>query len=152
MRLSELAQALCARHKMNGAELDAWMDDLKASGVKDGPALQAAFDSWRAEWKYQRAPRPAEFAVHYHIGNAAATVDSDTRRWREIRKPAMGFARDYLIHSDLVDADDYSVTIKPLSPFCARWWAIDEKRAEVARLLGKEVIIRRPRRPDGDQR
>ena len=43
----------------------ALIDDLKACGLRDGPALQDAFDAWRTVWDKRYAPTAPEFAKHY---------------------------------------------------------------------------------------
>lgn len=92
MHLSDLAREISARCPLSETQLDAWIEDVKATGVKDGPALQDAFDRWRVAWKYQKAPRPAEFREFYKPPSTAATDEPS-----ESRRPPKQEWADYLL-------------------------------------------------------
>ena len=67
MTLIDLIAEIGQRHKLSpeSPEIKALLSDLKAAGCKDGPNLQAAFDSWRTSWKYDKAPKAVHIAEHY---------------------------------------------------------------------------------------
>lgn len=65
MRVVDLVAEIGRLTKMS--DPDAFKAGLEKCGLKDGPALQDAFDGWVRGWKRSTAPQPAEFAEHYRL-------------------------------------------------------------------------------------
>lgn len=134
----------------------AMMSDYHAAGMTDGPALRDAFERWRVRWDKKYAPTPAEFRDKFYAGKPKIAEDDNSnmrvqwRRWRvgrnvtglPIIEPLLtGQAVEMAKHVEVLGMDEDSVTIRPLTASVRSWWQMDDKRQEVERLIGREVVI-----------
>lgn len=72
-------------------DLDVYKDDMERAGLKDGPALQDAFDSWAASRKGRYPPTPREFKDAHYVERTARSdgFKSNSPRWCDVGEQVM---------------------------------------------------------------
>lgn len=76
MRLIDCIAEMGRRVKID--DPDAYLDDLRRVGLRDGPALQDAFDSWASTRKGRFPPTPREFADNHYVQRSRSQTSSTT--------------------------------------------------------------------------